>query len=184
MRPTATQNSELRTQNCLSILLRRSPPMAACEMWIYYRTKGVKEQAKFVKFSGVKKIDRVRPSPYSAPFPGRLAQLARAPALQAGGHRSESCTAHENPIPDAGNGVFSLYFNFARPLAVRSSKIKGMFFCLLNGQRLYRQWTKRDFDSACADSAAGSGNRQINMDLITPAGHAGDVHIPVVPFDA
>ena len=27
---------------------------------------------------------------------GRLAQLVRAPALQAGGRRFESCTAHQN----------------------------------------------------------------------------------------
>src|ERR1700756_4988513 len=30
---------------------------------------------------------------------GRLAQLVRAPALQAGGRRFESCTAHQNCIP-------------------------------------------------------------------------------------
>ena len=29
---------------------------------------------------------------------GRLAQLVRAPALQAGGRRFESCTAHHNPL--------------------------------------------------------------------------------------
>ena len=28
---------------------------------------------------------------------GRLAQLVRAPALQAGGHRFESCIAHQMP---------------------------------------------------------------------------------------
>ncbi len=30
---------------------------------------------------------------------GRLAQLVRAPALQAGGRRFESCTAHQSGIP-------------------------------------------------------------------------------------
>ena len=29
---------------------------------------------------------------------GRLAQLVRAPALQAGGRRFESCTAHHQPL--------------------------------------------------------------------------------------
>ncbi len=33
-----------------------------------------------------------------AAFEGRLAQLVRAPALQAGGRRFESCTAHHNPL--------------------------------------------------------------------------------------
>src|SRR5580704_541249 len=32
-------------------------------------------------------------------YEGRLAQLVRAPALQAGGRRFESCTAHQSGIP-------------------------------------------------------------------------------------
>jgi hypothetical protein len=40
---------------------------------------------------------------------GRLAQLARAPALQAGGHRSESCTAQYHQSL-AGAKLARLYF--------------------------------------------------------------------------
>src|ERR1700693_3887225 len=43
------------------------------------------------------------------PKDGRLAQLVRAPALQAGGRRFESCTAHHNPFVrsgDIGNRTF------------------------------------------------------------------------------
>src|SRR5271168_5363011 len=37
-------------------------------------------------------------------YEGRLAQLVRAPALQAGGRRFESCTAHQSGIP-SGNTI-------------------------------------------------------------------------------
>ena len=38
---------------------------------------------------------QVRPrAPFNLFIVGRLAQLVRAPALQAGGHRFESCIAH------------------------------------------------------------------------------------------
>ncbi len=45
---------------------------------------------------------------FHTPFiPGRLAQLVRAPALQAGGHRFESCTAHHiNAAARNGCGFF------------------------------------------------------------------------------
>ena len=43
----------------------------------------------------------VRPSGRAFGHEGRLAQLVRAPALQAGGRRFESCTAHHRHfVPD------------------------------------------------------------------------------------
>ncbi|MCU1271456.1 MAG: hypothetical protein JWN74_2750 [Acidobacteriaceae bacterium] len=49
--------------------------------------------------AGKRGLTRVSSQPYTAssPQPGRLAQLVRAPALQAGGRRFESCTAHQFP---------------------------------------------------------------------------------------
>ena len=44
--------------------------------------------------SQVKSVDIIAYSMYILQFIGRLAQLARAPALQAGGHWFESSTAH------------------------------------------------------------------------------------------
>src|SRR5580692_9031386 len=50
-------------------------------------------------------------------FRGRLAQLVRAPALQAGGRRFESCTAHQAPSRIK-------CFRMAKPLSYRLGNFK------------------------------------------------------------
>src|SRR5262249_38028443 len=59
---------------------------------------------------------------------GRLAQLVRAPALQAGGRRFESCTAHQSITR-------SPFLNFVAPISV------GAFF------RFLKLGSKNDFAS-------------------------------------
>ena len=66
-------------------------------------------------YAGVPGVARGK-TPSSRTFNGRLAQLVRAPALQAGGRRFESYIAHhlfmEKERTNEKNNYYNLYFSY------------------------------------------------------------------------
>jgi hypothetical protein len=75
-------------------------------------------------FSGLTYTRRV-PASTVAVWLGRLAQLVRAPALQAGGRRFESYTAHQLTVPEATDNRFSTSSRAAKSCSVATSRKSG-----------------------------------------------------------